>query len=127
MLMSTTPHATPGPEENLLGITSHPDINLAEAEGFLRAEAQLASLPANEPLSAWRLQALHKVALGHLYEWAGQWRRNQPWVGAHETPAPGRIPQLMAEFQDELQHRELRVRTRADVVELQRMVGIWVC
>ncbi|WP_188559680.1 Fic family protein [Hymenobacter glacieicola] len=57
-------------------------------------------------LSVELLRDLHRRAFRHVYEWAGQWRRTVPNVGAYLPPPAHKVPQLLYEFVDELRHRQ---------------------
>ncbi|MEJ7661193.1 MAG: Fic family protein [Hymenobacter sp.] len=98
---------TDAPEDNLLGITDRQELNEQEAVGVATVERYLLEdLDYPVELSVSLLQDLHRRAFGRLYDWAGQWRRTVPNVGAYLPPAAGRVPQLLYEFVDELRHRQ---------------------
>ena len=100
-------HYTDAPEDNLLGLTSKDALNEQEALGVARVERfLLEELEYPVDLSVTLLQELHRRAFGHLYDWAGQWRRQVPNVGAYLPLAAARVPQLLYEFIDEVQHRQ---------------------
>jgi cell filamentation protein len=96
-----TPY-THGPEDNLLGLTRREEVDLEEAKGFFVAENSLGKLLLNEPYSNARLMELHSVALGKLYSWAGKYRRHDLVVGSHTPPEWNKVPNLMAQFQYEV-------------------------
>lgn len=93
---------TPYPDDNLLGLTDPDQINEFEAEGITRAELFVFELDSDEPLSTWLILAIHKLAFGHLYDWAGKWRITQVTVGQLEPPPPNQVLQLMYQFIDNL-------------------------
>ena len=100
-------HYTDAPEDNLLGLTDKEALNEQEALGVATVERYLLEeLDYPVALSVALVQELHRRAFGHLYEWAGQWRRTVPNVGAYLPPPPARVPQLLYEFMDELHHRQ---------------------
>ncbi|MBC6613153.1 Fic family protein [Hymenobacter sp. BT507] len=99
-------HYTDAPEDNLLGLTSKEALNEQEALGITRVERYLLEeLEYPVTVSVHLLQDLHRQAFGHLYEWAGHWRTSVPNVGAYVPPEAHRVPLLLYEFMDELQHR----------------------
>lgn len=100
-------HYTDAPEDNLLGISDKAQLNEQEALGVATVERYLLEeLDYPVDLSVALLQDLHRRAFGHLYDWAGQWRRTVPNVGAYLPPAAERVPMLLYEFIDELRHRQ---------------------
>lgn len=61
---------------NLLGLTDQRAVELAEAEGFLRAVITLYDeLEDGTVIDLAYLQRRHRLALGHLYAFAGKWGR----------------------------------------------------
>lgn len=60
-------------------------------------------------LSAFFMQDIHRIAFGHLYEWAGKWRTFVPNVGSYVPPEAERVPMLMYEFGDELKFRQSKI------------------
>lgn len=100
-------HYTDAPEDNRLGLTDKDTLNEQEALGVARVERYLLEefdYPVD--VSVGLLQDLHRRAFGHLYDWAGHWRRQVPNVGAYLPPPAHRVPQLLYEFVDELRHRQ---------------------
>ena len=101
---------TDAPEDNLLGISSKEDINNQEALGIATAETYLLNeVDFPVELSVFFIQDLHRIAFGHLYEWAGKWRTSVPNVGAYVPSEAGKVPMLMYEFSDELAFRQRSV------------------
>lgn len=100
-------HYTDAPEDNLLGLTDKDALNEQEALGVATVERYLLEeLDYPVDLSVGLLQALHRRAFGHIYDWAGQWRHTVPNVGAYLPPPAARVPQLLYEFIDEVRHRQ---------------------
>lgn len=100
-------HYTDAPEDNLLGITDKDQLNEQEALGVATVERYLLEeLDYPVALSVALLQDLHRRAFGQLYDWAGQWRRTVPNVGAYLPPAAERVPLLLYEWADEVRHRQ---------------------
>lgn len=100
-------HYTDAPEDNLLGLTDKDALNEQEALGVATVERYLLEeLDYPVDLSVTLLQQLHRRTFGHLYDWAGQWRRTVPNVGAYLPPPAAQVPQLLYEFMDELRHRQ---------------------
>jgi cell filamentation protein len=105
-------HYTDAPEDNLLGITNKDELNEQEALGVARVERYLLEeLDYPVELSTGLLQELHRRAFGHLYDWAGQWRKEVPNVGAYLPPDAYRVPMLLYEYVDELRHRQDQLPT----------------
>ena len=60
---------------NKLGLTSLADINLSEFEGFLKAEIILSeALRSGTKFNLSYILNIHKLALFHLYSFAGKYR-----------------------------------------------------
>ena len=76
------------PDDNLPGFTDSNQINESEAEGITRAELFVFELDSEEPISTWLITAIHKLAFGHLYDWADKWRTTLVRVGQLEPPQP---------------------------------------
>lgn len=99
-------HYTDAPEDNLLGLTDKQALNEQEALGVAAVERYLLEeLDYPVALSTGLLQDLHRRAFGHLYDWAGQWRKHVPNAGAYLPPEAHRVPMLY-EYMDELRYRQ---------------------
>ncbi len=84
---------------NLLGLTDAPAIGLAEFEGFLRADIVLTE--ALTPATKFTVQYLletHRLALGHLYAFAGRYREVNISKGGFAFPAARFLPASMQQF-----------------------------
>ncbi|RFP63657.1 hypothetical protein D0N36_18405 [Hymenobacter lapidiphilus] len=100
-------HYTDAPEDNLLGLTSKDELNEQEALGVAQVERYLLEeIEYPVELSVSLLQDFHRRAFQHLYDWAGQWRKQVPNVGAYLPPPAHQVPLLLYEFIDELRHRQ---------------------
>ena len=105
-------HYTDAPEDNLLGLTSKDELNEQEALGVAQVERYLLEeIEYPVELSVSLLQDLHRRAFQHLYDWAGQWRKQVPNVGAYLPPSAHQVPLLLYEFIDELRHRQVLLPT----------------
>jgi cell filamentation protein len=108
---------TPGPEENLLGISDFDAINEIEAEGISIAEIMMFELNYEDKITADTILLLHKTAFSVLYDWAGQWRKIQVNVGNLELPAPHRVPNLVYQFLDNLNYKITISKTRQQHID----------
>ncbi|MBL7979905.1 MAG: Fic family protein [Bacteroidetes Order II. Incertae sedis bacterium] len=107
-----------GPDHNLLGITDLTAINAEEAKGIAKAEVYLFTAhDLDEQINISLLLKLHKMAFGHLYEWAGQWRKVQVVFGNITPPASKNVLHLLYQFLDNLNFKIGIIRTEADLVE----------
>jgi cell filamentation protein len=113
-------HYTDAPEDNLLGLTSKEALNEQEALGVATVERYLLE-EVEYPVAL--LQDLHRRAFGHVYEWAGQWRRTVPNVGAYVPPAATRVPQLLYEFADEVRFRQQQLPAEPTVEQLAALLA----
>lgn len=105
---------TPHPDDNLPGLTDSDQINESEAEGLARAELFMFELDSEELISTWLVLAIHKLAFGHLYEWAGKWRTTFVVVGQLEPQPPNQVLQLMYQFVNNLNFKLSGAVTRPD-------------
>jgi cell filamentation protein len=88
---------------NKLGLTNLSDINLAEFEGFLKAEIMLSeALTMRTKFSVSYILKIHKLALSHLYSFAGKFR--------DVNISKGGFPFAAARFLgDNMQHFEIEI------------------
>lgn len=84
---------------NLLGLSDKRMVELAEAEGFLRAELVLYDeLNDGTLFDINYIKRLHALALGHLYGFAGQWRDVNISKGGFAFPAARYLEASMHDF-----------------------------
>ncbi|HET9504140.1 MAG TPA: Fic family protein [Hymenobacter sp.] len=115
---------TDSPEDNLLNINDKQALNEQEALGVATVERYLLEeLDYPVEISVALLQDLHRRAFGRLYDWAGQWRRTVPNVGAYLPPAAARVPQLLYEFVDEVLHRQRQLPPVPTVKEVAGLLA----
>lgn len=85
---------------NLLGLTEQRAVELSEAEGFLRAEITLYDeLDDGSVFDLAYLQRMHRLALGHLYAFAGEWREVNLSKGGFNFPSAKFLDATMQEFE----------------------------
>ena len=84
---------------NRLGLTDTTAIALAEFEGFLRADIVLTE--SLTPITKFTLKYLleHRLALGHLYAFAGRYRKVNISKGGFAFPAARFLPASMQQFE----------------------------
>ncbi len=88
---------------NNLALTDSDTINEEEAAGFLRAEhAAIDALDDETKFTADYLYALHRNALGHLYDFAGRLRTVNMSKGNFMFAPAHVLPQTMLTFEKEL-------------------------
>lgn len=109
---------TPPIDDNLLEISDRDQLNEEEAKGIIRAEEFLYEQDESVEISAGFVLELHKTAFGHLYEWAGQWRKSDFKVGSHIPPRFNDVPTLMYQFLDELSFRLGKIKDIDDLVSV---------
>jgi cell filamentation protein len=93
---------TPSAEDNLLNLTDKNSINEQEAKGIALAELYLLGLDTDATITTGLVLEIHRIAFGHLYDWAGKWRTTNILVGQLEPPHPHQVIQLMYQFVDNL-------------------------
>ncbi len=108
---------TPSAEDNLLNLTDKNLINEQEAKGIALAELHVLDLEIDAPVSSTFILELHKIAFGHLYDWAGKWRTTNILVGQLEPPQPYQIVQLMYQFVDNLNFKISIAKTKEEHVD----------
>ncbi len=88
---------------NLLGLDSAQQIAEAEFEGFTEAEIVLTEeLSGGTRFTVAYIQRIHRLALGHLYSFAGKWRDVNLSKGGFTFAAARFLPETMAAFEQEV-------------------------
>ena len=88
---------------NILGLSTAEDIALSEFEGFLKAEIVLTEKLSNRTkFDVSYILKIHKLALGHLYSFAGKYRDVNLSKGGFPFAAARFLPQTMIEFNQEV-------------------------
>lgn len=108
---------TPSAEDNFLNLTDKDAINEQEAKGIALAELHILNLDTDTLISASFLLELHKIAFGHLYDWAGKWRTTNVLVGHFEPSQPFQIVQLMYQFIDNLNFKISTDKTKEEHID----------
>ena len=88
---------------NLLGLESTAEVSKSEFEGFLKAEILLTeSLTSQTEFTVEYILKLHKLALEHLYSFAGKFRDVNLSKGGFPFAAAKFLPESMASFEKEI-------------------------
>lgn len=88
---------------NLLGLESQEEVALSEFEGFLKAEIQLTeSITSRTKFNVSYILKIHKLALGHLYSFAGKYRDVNISKGGFPFAASRFLPETMKSFEEEI-------------------------
>ncbi len=88
---------------NLLGYTSVKEINESEFEGFLKAEIYFTeNLAEKAKFNKAYILKVHKMALGHLYSFAGKLRDVNLSKGGFPFAAAKFLPETMSAFDSEI-------------------------
>lgn len=88
---------------NLLGLTNREEIAEAEFEGFLTAEIVFTEhLNTHTHFNCKYIQDIHKLALSHLYTFAGKYRTVNMSKGGFLFPTARFIPESMQLFENEV-------------------------
>lgn len=88
---------------NIPGFKSAEEIALSEFEGFLKAEIVLTEkLSARTKFNTAYILKIHKIALDHLYSFAGKYRDVNISKGGFPFAAARFLPQTMKVFEDEI-------------------------
>src|SRR4030042_7127328 len=87
--------------KNLLGIKSKREMDQVEAEEQLRVLEELITLyDQNHRFSSADVRRIHKIWLGPIYAWAGQYRRVNLSKGDFPFAPANQIPRLMVELDE---------------------------
>lgn len=88
---------------NLLNLGTEEGISLSEFEGFLKAEIMLTEkLSSRTKFDVTYILKIHKMALGHLYSFAGKYRDVNMSKGGFPFAAARFLPQTMETFDSEI-------------------------
>jgi cell filamentation protein len=88
---------------NLLKLTDKEAIEQSEFEGFLLAELTLTDELSNRTkFNVKYIKKIHRLALGHLYAFAGKYRTVNMSKGGFLFPAAQFISKSMGSFEDEM-------------------------
>lgn len=88
---------------NLLGIVSVAALGIAEFEGFLKAEiVYTEKLTKHTKVSVEYILRLHKLALGHLYSFAGDLRSVNMSKAGFVFAAAMYLPETMSQFEQDI-------------------------
>ena len=107
--------------KNLLGISLPAEMDVAEANALVAAVDSLVRLYDEEHrFSASDICEFHRIWLGGIYAWAGEYRQVNVSKGDFMFAAAGRIPALMAEYERDMLSRctPCKFATREEVVRV---------
>lgn len=110
---------------NLIGISSKRLMDETEAREQKRALKDILSLYSlRHRFKAADIRRMHKIWLGSIYQWAGQYRRVNLTKGSFPFAAANRIPDLMDAFEREslLQFTPCLFKTYPEVVHALAVV-----
>jgi cell filamentation protein len=86
---------------NKLAITTVEEMNVAETAALARVtEAFVNQFDAHHRFTAADIQNMHRLWLGSIYEWAGEYRQVNMGKGGFMFAAANLIPKLMASFEN---------------------------
>lgn len=92
--------------KNLLGITTSAEMDAAEANALAVAVDRLVRLYEDEHrFKAGDLCEFHRIWLGDIYIWAGEYRQVNVSIGDFMFAAAGRISALMTDYEEDVLSR----------------------
>ena len=92
--------------KNRLGITSQQDMDVAEAMALEQAmDVLVRTYGETHRFTATDLRDCHRIWLGHLYEWAGQYRQVNVSKYGFPFAAAAQVPALMDQFERDVLSR----------------------
>ena len=100
---------------NLLGIRSVREIAFRESEALLAATNHLMNeTETGQKFTAADIRRMHRVWLGEIYTWAGEYRTVNLGKGEFMFAAATEIPRLMQEFERNIlrRHTPCRLKTQ---------------
>lgn len=106
--------------KNKLGITSHDEMNDAEAFALKDATDKLIrKLSADHRFTADDICTFHKLWLGGIYAWAGKYRQVNVSKGDFPFAAALHIPSLMAQFERDVLSRNApcNFKDRSEIIK----------
>lgn len=87
--------------KNLLGVTNRKEMDLIELRSLEEATASLiAKLDKECRYTAADIKDIHKIWLGKIYPWAGNYRQVNLTKGNFTFASAAQIPNLMKEFEE---------------------------
>jgi cell filamentation protein len=99
---------------NLLGIVRVRDMAWAESQALSLAQAQAVEIYSQDQrFSAKDVCDLHRLWLGDIYAWAGEYRNVNMAKGGFPFAASQQIPRLMREFERSVLARHTPCRTNS--------------
>lgn len=88
---------------NLLGLKTVEDIGMSEFEGFLKSEIIFTEKLSNRTrFSEKYICQIHKLALGHLYSFAGKYRTVNISKAGFPFAAAKYLPEIMRQFDNDI-------------------------
>ncbi|MBR7890126.1 Fic family protein [Marinomonas sp. A79] len=87
--------------KNKLGIITVDDINEAETELLIQLYEYILSETDHSALTAVDITNWHRMWLGNLYEWAGEYRSVNMSKGGFHFAAAKQIPKLLQQFESD--------------------------
>lgn len=88
---------------NLLGLKTVEDIGMSEFEGFLKSEIIFTEKLSNRTrFSEKYICQIHKLALGHLYSFAGKYRTVNMSKAGFPFAAAKYLPEIMRQFDNDI-------------------------
>lgn len=111
--------------QNKLGIQRKREMDRAEFEALIRAQSDfLEQVTAETQFTANGLRSMHRLWLGELYEWAGEYRTVEMEKGGFRWPPAHLVAQNMAALEQGLLRRHTPCRPAALDVVAQRMAEV---
>ncbi len=103
---------------NKLGIKSRKEMNEAESIALKTAMDKLVGMyDEKHRFTAGDIRTMHKIWLGDIYEWAGEYRQVNVSKGDFHFAAAAQVPKLMAE----IEKGALRKYTPCDFKEIEQV------
>lgn len=87
---------------NLLEVSKKTEMDRLEAQALYRAmESMLGEYAATHRFTAADIRHMHRIWMGEIYEWAGEYRQVNLSKGDFPFAAAAQVPRLMAAFERE--------------------------
>ncbi|MCK5320377.1 Fic family protein [Candidatus Parcubacteria bacterium] len=108
----------PSYRETKFGILSIREIEALITDGVANVNAFLLREFKNLPINIDTAKELHEKVAGHVFEEAGNFRKNEVKVGNYEPPKFFQIPELMVNWENDYNERHKHAKNQDKKIEL---------
>jgi cell filamentation protein len=113
--------------KNLLGIKGKREMSRMETRELLNTtKALIKSIHQDHRFTKEDISHMHRMWMGSIYEWAGQYRQVNMSKGGFPFASPAFIPKLMTEFEQDIlfKYTPCRFNVREDLLHTLAIVHV---